>query len=146
MTSESPLSPFQYYKVPVYGGADGRTILSEQELFDQLKSCVSPQKNQNPIGILSSDNRDNWAVAYQELIKDPLNKSSVEVIQKSLFTLSLDDLVPQNDTYYNLSCHQLITGGGAQFNVGNRWYDKTVQVRRSRRQRERREENDWRPI
>lgn len=119
---------FQYFKVPVYGGSTGRTILSEQELMEQLKSCVTTQKNSSPIGLLTSDHRDNWGRAYQELMKDPLNKSSVEVIQKSLFILSLDDVVPNNDSYYNMSCHQLITGGGASYNTGNRWYDKTVQV------------------
>ena len=98
--------------------------------MEQLKSCLTTRKNSTPIGILTSDHRDNWGRAYQELLKDPLNKSSLEVIQKSLFILSLDDLVPDNDTYYNKSCHQLITGGGADFNTGNRWYDKTVQVRK----------------
>lgn len=93
-----------------------------------MNACVSTQRNPSPIGILSSDHRDNWAKAYEELLRDPLNRSSVEVIQKSLFVLSLDDLVQENDSYYNMSCHQLITGGGAQFNTGNRWYDKTVQV------------------
>lgn len=114
--------------MPVYGGANGTTILSEQELLDQLKTCLSTRRNDTPIGILTSDNRDNWGRSYKELVKDPLNKALVEVIQKSLFILSLDDLVAHNDTYYNLACHQLITGGGAERNTANRWYDKTVQV------------------
>lgn len=102
--------------------------MSEGELFIQLKSCLSANRGTSPVGILTSDNRDNWGRAYQDLLKDPVNKSSVEVIQKSLFILALDDLVPNNDTYYNMSCHQLITAGGTDSNIGNRWYDKTVQV------------------
>lgn len=90
--------------------------------------CLSTKREANPVGILTSDHRNNWGRAYQELLKDPLNKSSVEIIQKSLFILSLDDVVPNNDSYYNMSCHQLITGGGSSYNTGNRWYDKTVQV------------------
>lgn len=122
------MASFQYFQVPVYGGDSGRVILSEQELVEQLQMCLTSNKNPTPIGLLTSDNRDNWGRAYQELQKDSLNRKSTEIIQKSLFTVSLDDIAPHNDGYYNHACHQLITGGGSKVNTGNRWYDKTIQV------------------
>jgi len=70
------------------------------------------------------------------------------VIEKSLMVLCFDEPLPES---FNLACptserpapsgfrveqrdetsmaHQLLHGGGSLYNGGNRWYDKTVQVR-----------------
>lgn len=53
----------------------------------------------------------------------------METIQKSIFLLCLDKVVPE--TTVNRKTHvalQTIHGGGAKHNAGNRWYDKTIQV------------------
>lgn len=78
---------------------------------------------------MSTDSRDNWATAYDELMKSSRNAKSVKVIQESLFTVSLDDNIPfTQDSLYNVLGLQLIHGGGTSKNSANRWMDKTIQV------------------
>lgn len=117
-----------FFKVPVYN-VHGE-ILGENQLLEQLRYCVdqaSTVKNPVRIGVLTSDNRDNWASAYAELIKNPQNVSSLEDIQKSLFLVCIDKECPQivDDTITGE--YLFLTGAGSRFNSANRWYDKTIQ-------------------
>jgi len=117
-----------FFKVPVYGH-DG-SILGENQLRDQIRQCIAEAgkaKGQVRVGILTSDNRDNWAKAYQELTKDGSNRQSLSAIQQSLFLLSLDREMAQIEDDTTTACYQLVTGGGSSFNSANRWHDKTVQ-------------------
>lgn len=62
-------SDFQFYKVPVYG-ENSNDILSESEFYEQFQSIVANKSTENvPIGLLSSQQRDALAKAYEELIK-----------------------------------------------------------------------------
>lgn len=65
-----------------------------------------------------------------------MNRESVRSIQKSIFTLCLDAPVPRvsDDVYRNHVAGQMLHGGGGQLNSGNRWFDKTLQVRTRRGQ------------
>lgn len=116
-----------FFKVPVYSG-DG-SILGENQLRDQIKNCIeiSEKEKAVKIGVLTADNRDNWAKAYQELVKNPLNRQSVSEIQKSLFVLAIDREMPLIEDDITTAEHTLVTGAGSSYNSGNRWYDKTVQ-------------------
>lgn len=122
----------EYYKIPVYN-KEKRT-LSQDQILSQIKQCMNDSKSRKtksaPIGLLSTDHRDNWGKAYAELINDPKNKASVREIQSALFTVSLDKfLAPQESADDTVTaCHQLIHGGGSKYNAGNRWYDKTLQL------------------
>lgn len=51
-------------------GEDG-VQLSEDQIVQQLKKVIeqSSSPNGKGIGILTSDNRNNWAKAYQQLVK-----------------------------------------------------------------------------
>lgn len=43
---------------------------SEKQLFDQLENIVKSSEKKAPeIGVLTTDNRNAWGKAYQELIK-----------------------------------------------------------------------------
>lgn len=67
----------KFFKVPVYGGAKSDQILSEKEIVAQIEKCLkqaSYTRDRYPIGILSSDKRDNWGIAYNELIKGDCDK------------------------------------------------------------------------
>lgn len=62
---------------------------------------------------------------------DKLNRESVRSIQKSIFTLCLDAPMPRvsDDVYRSHVAGQMLHGGGGRLNSGNRWFDKTLQVR-----------------
>ncbi|XP_063699837.1 carnitine O-acetyltransferase-like isoform X2 [Culicoides brevitarsis] len=120
----------EYYKIPVFNKA--KEVLSENQILSQIKKCLNEQKGRKiksaPIGLLSTDKRDNWGKAYAELMSDPKNKASVREIQSSLFTISLDKFMSSDKDDIVTAEHQLIHGGGSKFNAGNRWYDKTLQL------------------
>ncbi|XP_075149225.1 carnitine O-Acetyl-Transferase isoform X2 [Haematobia irritans] len=117
-----------FFKLPVYNR--NGVIVNAKALAEQLEKIAnSENKSGIPFGVLSTDTRDNWAAAYAELMKSPTNANSVKVIQQSLFTVSLDEVVPFNsEELFNVLGLQLIHGGGISKNSGNRWMDKTIQV------------------
>lgn len=61
---------------------------------------------------------------------DKTNKESVRAIQKSIFTVCLDAPMPRvsDEMYQSRVAAQMLHGGGARWNSGNRWFDKTLQV------------------
>lgn len=66
---------------------------------------------------------------------DKTNKESVRAIQKSIFTVCLDAALPRasDDMYRTRAGVQMLHGGGSRWNSGNRWFDKTLQVRPMRK-------------
>lgn len=62
---------------------------------------------------------------------DKVNRESVRSIQKSIFTVCLDAVIPRvsEDMYRSQVAGQMLHGGGTKLNSGNRWFDKTLQVR-----------------
>lgn len=61
---------------------------------------------------------------------DKTNKESVRAIQKSIFAVCLDAPLPRvsDELYLSRVTAQMLHGGGARWNSGNRWFDKTLQV------------------
>lgn len=107
---------------------DGR-YLNTEEIYDNLLGIVESSLDKAiPVGILTSDNRDNWCESYLLLMEDKLNQRTIEEIQKSLFLLCLDNECDMSDVDPRTrAALQLIHGGGSRCNGGNRWFDKTVQ-------------------
>ncbi|KAM5145735.1 carnitine O-acetyltransferase [Mantella aurantiaca] len=120
---------FQFFELDVYH-SDGTPLTSDQ-IFIQLEKIwgTSLQTNKEPIGILTTNHRNSWAKAYNNLIKDKINKESVRTIQKSIFTVCLDAPMPSvsDDHYKSRVAAQMLHGGGSRLNSGNRWFDKTLQ-------------------
>lgn len=120
---------FQFFVLDVYNSDD--TPLTVDQLFMQLEKIwnSSLQTNKEPIGILTSNHRNTWAKAYNNLIKDKTNKDSVRAIQKSIFTVCLDAPMPRvsDEMYRSRAAVQMLHGGGSRWNSGNRWFDKTLQ-------------------
>lgn len=120
---------YQFFELDVYH-SDGTPLTSDQ-IFVQLEKIwnSSLQSNKEPVGILTSNHRNSWAKAYSSLIKDKVNRESVNSIQKSIFTVCLDKQVPRvsDDVYHSHVAGQMLHGGGSKFNSGNRWFDKTLQ-------------------
>lgn len=121
------ISNNHFYKVVV---KDGIHWLKYNQIVESLKdiwskTCESPGA---PIGLLSTDHRDNWFSSYEELKKIPSNTENLKAIEESLFCLCLDAV----DPYFcknNMTTtgKQVVHGGGPKSNAANRWYDKTIQ-------------------
>lgn len=145
----------QFFVLDVYN-SDG-TPLTVDQIYMQLEKIwnSSLQTNKEPIGILTSQHRNTWGKAYNNLIKgeeeghkyvllyfliqskrlfypslDKTNKESVRAIQKSIFSVCLDAPMPRvsDELYQSRVAAQMLHGGGARWNSGNRWFDKTLQV------------------
>ncbi|KAJ7414160.1 Carnitine O-acetyltransferase [Willisornis vidua] len=120
---------FQFFELDVYN-SDGSPLTTNQ-LFMQLEKIwnTSLQTNKEPIGILTTNHRNSWAKAYNNLLKDKTNKESVRAIEKSICTVCLDAPMPRvsEDVYNSRVAAQMLHGGGSRWNSGNRWFDKTLQ-------------------
>ncbi|CAN9504742.1 unnamed protein product [Ophioblennius macclurei] len=120
---------FQFFVLEVYH-SDGSPLTADQLCTQLEKICeASPQTSAPPIGILTTQHRDSWGKAYNNLIRDKTNQDSVSAIQRSIFTLCLDPARPQTseDSYRSGAAVQMLHGGGSSGNSGNRWFDKTLQ-------------------
>ncbi|RYO87181.1 hypothetical protein DL766_003981 [Monosporascus sp. MC13-8B] len=107
------------FKVPLLEGDD---IVSYQKLkatFKAILDLVLEEKHWT--GILTTDNRDNWASNRQKLLSlDSRNACYLDTIEKSVFVLCLDDNSP-------VTREERIRSGylGDSF---NRWHDKSFQI------------------
>lgn len=120
----------QIFKVPVFGGS-GSEALSENEIKKQIQDCVKSVKEPGyPLGILTTEHRDRWAKAYSILTSDSKNLAAVKAIESSIFCISIDQRMTNEDTRnpWNTAAHQALHGGGSVNNSGNRWFDKCLQV------------------
>ncbi|KAK2719245.1 carnitine O-acetyltransferase-like isoform X3 [Artemia franciscana] len=118
----------QFCKVDVIH-KDG-SILTPENLVSALFKAVAITTHVSPpVGILTTQNRNTWSWAYAELIANPDNQLSIEVIKKALFLVCLDKEMPElgAPNRQTVAALQMIHGGGSFGNAGNRWYDKTIQ-------------------
>ncbi|CAG9784470.1 unnamed protein product [Diatraea saccharalis] len=120
------------FHVDLWG--DDNQMLNEDQIVKQLKDVMEHSKSRTdtPVGILTSENRDVWAKAYNILVKDNVNRENLADIEKSLAILCLDAPVglwncSNKNAQQNLAGAQTIHGGGSSSNGGNRWFDKTIQ-------------------
>ncbi|XP_076158300.1 carnitine O-acetyltransferase b [Alosa pseudoharengus] len=120
---------YQFFQLDVYN-SDG-TPLTEGQIHGQLLRIRSQswKTDKEPMGILTSEHRHTWGQAYNRLLRDKINKESVRLIEKGLFTLCLDSPVMRisDEKYSSRMAAQILHGGGTHSNSGNRWFDKTLQ-------------------
>lgn len=129
--------------------ANDRGKLSESEIASQILYVLSdapclPGKPA-PIGLLTAEPRARWAVDRERLQRDERNQRNLELIETALVVLCLDEPLGMNFNARGFSgatptvhtagdrdetnmAHEMIHGGGSEFNSGNRWFDKTMQV------------------
>lgn len=94
--------------------------LPEAQILAALKTIIADNtpKDPNPIGILSTENRDKWAQIREELYAS--NKKSVDDIDSALFAMSLDsESVVDEEKLSRL----FLFGDGC-----NRWFDKSFSL------------------
>lgn len=106
----------KFFKVPLsHNGKE----LTAAELEVQIERVIQLAGNDlaEPVGALTSDNRDVWADARAELIAaSPSNIASLEAIESSMIVVALDDTKPVTRQQ---ACWNLWVGDGR-----NRFFDK----------------------
>ncbi|XP_039278604.1 carnitine O-acetyltransferase isoform X2 [Nilaparvata lugens] len=109
----------------------GGTAVGTKQLARNLKRIFElSRKPAPPIGILTSNNRDDWADDVKLLKGHEENWRSLDTIADSLFVLCFDSQLPPAPVQFhdmNLAASLCMHGGGSRYNGGNRWYDKTIQ-------------------
>ncbi|XP_056291596.1 choline O-acetyltransferase-like [Pseudoliparis swirei] len=104
--------------------------LNERDLLTQLDKIArmadSEEELLPPIGLLTSDGRAEWAESRSVLMRESTNRDSLDMIERCLCLLCLDDAsgLAINDTTRAML---MLHGGGVAKNGGNRWYDKPMQ-------------------
>ncbi|XP_071764299.1 choline O-acetyltransferase [Centroberyx gerrardi] len=104
--------------------------LNERDLLTQLQKIVkmadSEEEQLPPIGLLTSDGRTEWAESRSVLMRESTNRDSLDMIERCLCLVCLDDSSgpDQTDTTRAML---MLHGGGVAKNGGNRWYDKPMQ-------------------
>lgn len=100
--------------------------------FSSIRQAADSQAGLGePVGFLTSSDRDLWAQARKELLEaDETNAKALRSIETSAFAVCLDDTTPERGTeekeegFYEWYWHGK---GGEESRAGNRWWDKPVQ-------------------
>ncbi|XP_068603100.1 carnitine O-acetyltransferase b isoform X2 [Brachionichthys hirsutus] len=120
---------YQFFQLEVYNSDGSR--MTESQIHGQLLRirAQSWKTDKEPMGILTSEHRHTWGQAYERLMRDKLNKESVQLIETGIFSLCLDSPVMRisDEKYASRKAAQILHGGGTFSNSGNRWFDKTLQ-------------------
>ncbi|KAG5289247.1 carnitine acetyl transferase [Histoplasma ohiense] len=94
--------------------------LNTSELQQQFEKIYQKAEKVQPVGVLTSANRDFWTNARANLIKtSAANEAALEIIQSASFTVCLDDASPVT---LEERAHSYWHGDGC-----NRWFDKPLQ-------------------
>ncbi|XP_066907892.1 carnitine O-acetyltransferase isoform X2 [Halyomorpha halys] len=114
-----------FYKVTV---KEGLAWQNHSAIFEQLKQIVTEKNEGPPVGLLTSECRDTWYNAYNELTKNHFNCESIKVIEESLFLICLDtSSAPKKINIPTSTIAHCIHGSGPNHSGSNRWFDKTLQ-------------------
>ncbi|XP_065885479.1 carnitine O-acetyltransferase-like isoform X2 [Dysidea avara] len=105
----------------------------EKELHQIMNS--SPSKPQHPVGVLTTEHRDTWYKARERLMKDAVNKNSIDVIERSQFVLCLDPSHPGVSVHsderadaLSIVSNRTLHGNGTNDSSCNRWFDHGIQA------------------
>ncbi|KAJ1505953.1 hypothetical protein HMI54_011207 [Coelomomyces lativittatus] len=117
----------QLFIMDVYSSSHGRVPVHQLEatltsIVDYIHQ-LNVQDRQPPIGILTAEQRDTWALARQHLLHlDPLNQEALEWIESSLLVVSLEDVSagPFMDVHHRWMAHGVFGH--------NRWFDKSLNL------------------
>jgi carnitine O-acetyltransferase len=101
-------------------GPDGR-LLSVAAVEEQLRSIVemAGSVNEPSLGALSAMDRDSWWQAREGLLRIEGNAEALEVLERSMFHVSLEDSEPVTQSEVNWS---------TLYEVQNRFCDKTINL------------------
>lgn len=114
--------------------SEHRPCLTERALLSNLTAILSdaartPQNQvaQSALGVLSTERRAIWAGHRERLSKDAGNSMCLDVLDKALFVVCLDDANPEtaSEMCSNMLCGTYKLDKGVQVGTcTNRYYDK----------------------
>lgn len=118
-----------FFKLRVFCDLTGRQ-LSRLQLECAIKRIIEATPSEEAvrtpeaqIGALTAINRTEWAqLREQYFLRDKLNRNSLEIVERSLFFLCLDDIGYEPTQFTELG-HQAMHGRGH-----DRWFDKSFNV------------------
>ncbi|EDO04615.1 hypothetical protein SS1G_07098 [Sclerotinia sclerotiorum 1980 UF-70] len=106
------------YKIGLTKDDEAITFSALKTTFEEI--IYEPIEPKSWVGILTADNRDDWAKARNALLEaDESNKVSIKTIEAAAFIVCLDDGTPETPSQ---RFSQFLFGDGS-----NRWYDKSLQ-------------------
>ncbi|CAK1543739.1 unnamed protein product [Leptosia nina] len=120
-----------FYAIPVKATDRGR--LTAGEIQAQILHALVDAADAPPaprVGLLTAMNRDDWAKARDQLNKDENNRCNLELLNRALCLICLDEAGgdrPDCDEDTN-ALLRAMHGSGTQYHSANRWFDKTVQL------------------
>ncbi|KAI8877492.1 acyltransferase ChoActase/COT/CPT [Backusella circina FSU 941] len=119
----------QFYHFDVLDDAN-RLLLTEKEIATNLKAITKDAQEgdtSSALGLLTTENRLNWAGMREMLQGNPINSENLEVLDSALFVVCLDHVAPEdiNALSTNMLCGTYQLKEGVQVGTcTNRWYDK----------------------
>lgn len=127
------LSRSQFYWFDVLD-KQNNLILTDDELSINFQSILNDSMKSTPsqiakssFGVLTTENRKNWAHLRGSLMDDETNFKILRIIDTALFVVVLDDIELESlkDLSKNMLCGLSILDKGVQVGTcTNRWYDK----------------------
>ncbi|KAL0572886.1 carnitine O-acetyltransferase yat1 [Marasmius crinis-equi] len=113
-----------------------RPLLTEREIIRNLQAILTDADTisrrevaQNALGVLTTENRKTWSKLRSTIGSDKHNANCLDIVDKALFIVCLDDHVDLKDDLAQL-CGNFLCGtygleDGVQVGTCvNRWYDK----------------------
>jgi len=113
---------------------ENNLILTDDEMSINFQSILQDSFKSSPtelarssFGVLTTENRKNWANLRSNLLNDPINYKILKIIDSALFVVVLDDIELNTlaDLSKNMLCGISKLEKGVQVGTcTNRWYDK----------------------
>ncbi|KAF9265981.1 acyltransferase ChoActase/COT/CPT [Marasmius fiardii PR-910] len=115
---------------------NNRPLLTEREIVRNLQAIVNDADTlsrrevaQNSVGVLSTENRKTWSKIRTTISSNKHNAGCLEIVDKALFIVCLDDHAHLKDNLGQLCANFLCGTYGLEDGVQvgtcvNRWYDK----------------------
>ncbi|KIJ57311.1 hypothetical protein M422DRAFT_63059 [Sphaerobolus stellatus SS14] len=105
----------------------------EELIWTAINDVKSMKYEANPVGILTTENRDKWAKARAHFLTlSPRNALSLEAVESSILILSLDDYTrqpatrSQTSSLKDLDLDSQVLNCASGMNGNNRWFDKCL--------------------
>ncbi|KAF9170354.1 hypothetical protein BGX20_009083 [Mortierella sp. AD010] len=120
----------QFFKIDVYS-KDGKRFLDgdlERQFLNVIKQ-LKEIKASAPVGLLTCDHRDAWAVAREHLVVlDPKNRESLQVIEDALFCVTLESFAEPSKAERKTDYSEWAKYGMHGHGGHNRWCDKSLNL------------------